>query len=273
MDKNPVKEKLARGEASVGTWVSGGDASVVDILARAGLDWLNLDFEHNPIDVSTAVNCLRAMGGTDTVPFARVPWNDPVWIKRVLDIGFLGVVVPDVKSPDEAGAAVRASRYRPDGVRGIGSSRGALMYGSDYFAKANDLVTVVCMIEDANAVKQIDDILAVPGIDVAFIGPNDLANSLGVPLGLDNQHPDHIAAVQKVVDAGKRAGVPVGIHCADGAEVARRIEQGMQWMPIASEARVLKWGFEQQLKMVKDGLAAGEPSKANGKSEPAKTFY
>ena len=97
-----VKEKLAAGEPSIGTWSSSGDPTVVEVLARTGLDWINLDFEHNPIDVSTAIHCLRAMGGTGKAPFARIPWNDPVWIKRVLDIGFLGVVVPDVKSPDDA---------------------------------------------------------------------------------------------------------------------------------------------------------------------------
>ena len=97
-----VKEKLAAGEPSIGTWSSSGDPTVVEVLARTELDWINLDFEHNPIDVSTAIHCLRALGGTGKAPFARIPWNDPVWIKRVLDIGFLGVVVPDVKSPDDA---------------------------------------------------------------------------------------------------------------------------------------------------------------------------
>ena len=184
-----VKEKLAAGEPSIGTWSSSGDPTVVEVLARTGLDWINLDFEHNPIDVSTAIHCLRAMGGTGKAPFARIPWNDPVWIKRVLDIGFLGVVVPDVKSPDDARRAVAAARYRPEGVRGIGSARGMLVYGDDYYDKANDMVTVVCMIEDVEAVAKIDDILAVPGVDVAFIGPNDLANTLGVPVGNDNQAP------------------------------------------------------------------------------------
>jgi 4-hydroxy-2-oxoheptanedioate aldolase len=285
MDKNPVREKLARGEATIGTWSSTGDASVVELLARTGLDWVNVDFEHNPIDTSGAINCLRAMLGTQCVPFARIPWNDPVWTKRVLDIGFLGVVVPDVRSPEEVVKAVKGARYRPKGERGIGSTRGSLIYGADYYDKANDLTMVVCMIEHPDAVRNIDDILRTPGLDVAFIGPNDLANSLGLPLGLDNRHPDHIAAVSKVLEAGKRTGVPVGIHCIDGAEVSRRIEQGFQWMPIASDARVLRWGMEMQLKEarskgVKAGgavtkapaasVTAGVPAK---KGEAAKSFY
>ena len=228
MDSNPVKEKLKRGEPSIGTWSTTGDPAAVEIMARqTDLDWINIDFEHNPIDVSTAIHCLRAANGSGTPIFARVPVNDPTWIKRVLDIGFWGIVVPDIKNAEQAAAAVRAARYRPDGIRGIGSTRGQLVFGSDYYEIANELTTVIIMIEDPVAVDQIDDILSVPGVDVVFIGPNDLANTLGVPLGLNNQHPDHVAAVQKVVDSGKRHGVPVGIHCTDGAEVGRRIAQGM----------------------------------------------
>ena len=249
MSVNPVKEKLARGEPSIGTWSASADPTVIETLTRSSLDWVTLDFEHNPIDVSTAVNCLRAANGTNKPVFARVPNNDPTWIKRVLDIGFWGVVVPDVKTPEQAAAAVRASRYRPDGERGIGSTRGQLVFGSDYFKMANELVTVIVMIEDGKAVDNIDAILAVPGVDVAFIGPNDLASTLGVPTGLDNKHPDHVAAVQKVIDAGKRHGVPTGIHCIDGAEVSRRIAQGMQWMPIASDVRVIKQAFEEEMKI------------------------
>lgn len=280
MDINPVKEKLGRGEPSIGTWSTTGDASVVEVLARSGLDWVNVDFEHNPIDTSTAISCLRAMMGTQCVPFARIPANDPVWSKRVLDIGFLGVVVPDVRSPDEVRKAVAGARYRPEGERGIGSTRGSLVYGADYYARANSLTAVVCMIEHPDAVARIDDIMRSPGLDVAFIGPNDLANSMGLPIGLDNKHPDHIAAVARVLAAGKKYGVAVGIHCIDGAEVARRIEMGFQWMPIASDARVLKVAMEAQLKEAlskgtRAGGATAKPQTATAGSKKAdgKSFY
>jgi 2-keto-3-deoxy-L-rhamnonate aldolase RhmA len=140
------------------------------------------------------------------------------------------------------------------------------------------------MIEHPDTVRRIDDIMRVPGLDVAFIGPNDLANSMGVPIGLDNKHPDHVAAVAKVLDAGKRHGVAVGIHCIDGAEVARRIEQGFQWMPIASDARVLRWAMELQLKEARSKgvraggvtakAGAGAAAGADGnKDASGKTFY
>ena len=270
MSVNPVKEKLARGEATIGTWSVSGDPTVIETITRTALDWVTLDFEHNPIDVSTAIHCLRAANGSGTPIFARVPVNDPTWIKRVLDIGFWGIVVPDIKNAEQAAAAVRAARYRPDGIRGIGSTRGQLVFGSDYYEIANELTTVIIMIEDPVAVDQIDDILSVPGVDVVFIGPNDLANTLGVPLGLNNQHPDHVAAVQKVVDSGKRHGVPVGIHCTDGAEVGRRIAQGMTWLPIASDARVIRAAYESEIAIARAGA---EAAAGNGAEKPASTFY
>ena len=270
MDVNPVKAKLARGMASLGTWSASGDPSVVEtLLHTTDLDWVTLDFEHNPIDVSTAVHCLRAGNGSGKPMLARIPSNDPIWVKRVLDIGFTGIVVPDVKDEDEAEQAVAAAKYRPRGRRGIGSTRGQLVYGGDYYEKANDLTMVVCMIEDWRAVDRIDAIMQVPDLDVCFVGPNDLASTLGVPTGLDNRHPDHVAAVEKVVAAGKRHGVATGIHCIDGAEAARRIAQGMTWFPIASDVRLLKSAVDVELGAVAGGVDGGEGDGTGGEA----TFY
>ena len=149
MNVNPVKAKLNQNLPSLGTWSASGDPTVIEtLLHTTDFDWVTLDFEHNPIDVSTAVNCLRAGNGSGKPMFARIPSNDPIWVKRVLDIGFTGIVVPDVKDEDEAERAVQAAKYRPRGLRGIGSTRGQLVYGSDYYEKANDIIMVVCMIED-----------------------------------------------------------------------------------------------------------------------------
>jgi len=258
MDSNPVIDKMKRGEATVGTWSTTGDPSVIEVMAyMTDLDWITVDFEHNAIDVSTAVNCLRAAQGSGKPMFARVPYGEKVWIKRILDIGFMGIVAPDVKNAEQAREIVQAAKYAPDGIRGIGSARGQIAYGPNFFKKANEMTLVVIMIEDPAAVDQIDEIMAVPGVDVCFIGPNDLAQNMGVPIGLDNKHPDHIAAVQKVVDAGKRHGVFTGAHTASGEEAARRIKQGMQWFPISSDAGMLKMGVEGQLPQ-RDAALAGE---------------
>ncbi len=264
MQRNPVKKKLANGEPSIGTWVSGGSPALVEILAQTELEWLTMDMEHTAIDYSALQGCLLAMRGTPTVPFVRVAWNDPALIKRALDIGSLGVVVPTVETVEEAENAVKASRYAPVGERGIGSARGVLVWGADYYQRANDEIAVVCMVESAKGVENIDRILEVPGIDIIFIGPNDLASSLGVPLGLDNKHPDHVQAVEQVLAATKKAGVPAGIHCGSGEEVGRRINQGFQWLPISSETRVMTAGFSRELAIARETTAGGAVEEAEG---------
>ena len=270
MDSNPVKDKIARGGATVGTWSTTGDPTAIEVMAHmTDLDWITVDFEHNAIDVSTAVNCLRAAEGSGKPMFARVPYVDKVWIKRVLDIGFMGIVVPDVKNAEQAHEAVSAAKYAPDGKRGIGSARGQIAYGPGFYQKANDMTMVVIMIEDKSAVEQIDDIMAVEGVDICFVGPNDLAQSLGVPIGLDNKHPDHIAAVQKVVDAGKKHGVATGCHTSSGEEAARRIRQGMQWFPISSDSGLLKAGVDAALVQRDAGLEGA----LSDDGEDGGTFY
>ena len=251
MRKNVVMEKLRRGEPSIGTWVSIGNPLVAEILAHAGFDWLAVDMEHNAIDMENLLSCFYAIATTDTVPFVRVPWNDPQILKRVLDIGAYGVVVPNIKSPEEAELAVQACRYAPEGFRGVGSIRGRLYGGSDYYEKANEEIAVVLMIEDAEAVRRIAEICNVPGVDVLFIGPNDLASSLGVPTGYDNSHPDHKAAVRQVLETGKRFNIPVGIHCGSATEVNRRIEEGFLWMPIVNDARFLSAAAQSAMDQVR----------------------
>ena len=251
MRKNIVKEKLRRGEPSIGTWVSTGDPLVAEILAHAGFDWLAVDMEHNAIDMEKLLSCFYAIGTTDTVPFVRVPWNDPQVLKRVLDIGAYGVIIPNIKGPEEAELAVGACRYAPEGFRGVGGIRGRLYGGPDYFQRANEEIAVVLMIEDAVAVTRIAEICNVPGIDVLFIGPDDLASSMGVRTGYDNPHPDHKAAVRQVLETGKRFNIPVGIHCGSPEEVNRRIEEGFQWMPIVSDTRFLSTAVEGALEQIK----------------------
>ena len=170
MDSNPVIDKMKRGEATVGTLSTTGDPSVIEVMAyMTHLDCITVDFEHNAIDVSTAVNCLRAAQGSGTPMFARVPYGEKVWIKRILDIGFMGIVAPDVKNAEQAREIVQAAKYAPDGIRGIGSARCQIAYGPNFFKKANEMTLVVIMIEDPAAVDQIDEIMAVPGVDVCFM--------------------------------------------------------------------------------------------------------
>lgn len=264
MRKNKVKEQWRRGEASVGSWLSLGNPLAAEIMAHVGFDWLTVDMEHNAIDVPETQALFQAVATTETVPMARVPWNDPQIIKRVLDIGAYGVVIPNLMDREEAERAVGASRYPPAGFRGVGTLRGYLYGGADYTQHANEEIAVIGMIEHIEAVQRAEEIMSTPGLDAVFIGPNDLAASMGVPLGLDNPHPDHRAAVARVLEVGKRLGLPVGIHCGSVEAVNERIEEGFLWLALSSDAGLLSGAASKAYREVK---VPAREEKATGPGE------
>ncbi len=205
---NPLKHALKAGRRTVGAWLQIASPYTAEIMSRAGFDWLMIDLEHGPGDIAILVSQLQAMNGSGVVPLVRAPWNDFVIIKRILDAGVAGVLVPYVNTAAEATAAVRACRYPPDGVRGIAGSPRAAGYGQrimDYLAHANDEIFVMIAVETPEAVANLDAILAVPGLDGIFIGPMDLATSMG-HFG-DPSQPDvktAIASIEaRVLGSGK----------------------------------------------------------------------
>ena len=254
MRKNWVKEKLKAGKPSVGSWLAIGHSLSAEVMAHQGFDWLTVDMEHNPIGWDSLLYMLTAISTTDTIPFVRTPWNDPQLIKRILDAGAYGVVIPNVKTRAEAELAVSACRYPPAGIRGLGGTRHRLYGGDDYFEHANEEISCHIMIEDGEAVGRAEEIMSVPGIDAVFIGPNDLACSMGVPLGLDNKHPDHVAAVDHVLEIGKKLGIPVGIHCGSAEEIVRRARDGWQWMALVSDTRFMAGAATAGLSKIKAEL-------------------
>ncbi|HVY70328.1 MAG TPA: aldolase/citrate lyase family protein, partial [Verrucomicrobiae bacterium] len=178
------------------------------------------------------------IAGAGVVPLTRVPWNTAENIKRVLDTGAWGIVVPMVNSRAEAEAAVAAARYAPQGNRSIGGLSHATNFDADpatYYRRANDEILVTVMIEHVNAVAAVDEIASAPGVDVIFIGPNDLHNSMGKPPAFESNEPEFLAAVEAVLAAAKKHGITPGIHVADLAQAKRRLEQGFRFIAIASE--------------------------------------
>src|ERR1700722_19025388 len=177
--KNPLKAKLKQGKPAYGIGLSIGHPDVAEIIGKLGYDWAFIDTEHSPMDVADVQVLLQAMSSSSTVPIVRVAWNDMVMIKKALDIGAYGIIVPWVNSGEEALRAVQAVKYPPQGLRGWGPRRAA-MDDPDYAKAANDEILVCVQIETQQAVDHIDEILSVPGIDAVMIGPNDLSLSLGV---------------------------------------------------------------------------------------------
>ncbi len=207
-----IKEKISAGNASIGTWMSMGHESIAEIMATAGYDWVVIETEHTAIDNSEALRLIMAIEGKGCVPLVRLAWNDPIQAKAVLDSGAAGVLVPMVNSREEAQMAVDAVRYPPLGKRGVGLAR-AQGYGqafTEYVRAANDHGLLIVQIEHIDAVKNIDEILSVKGIDGTFIGPYDLSMSMGIPGELD--HPDIQAAKHKVLEATLAHGLVPGIH-------------------------------------------------------------
>src|SRR5713226_7375635 len=204
MKTNHVRAKLKRGEPSVGTWLTLPDTMAARLMAQVGFDWLTVELEHSPTNFETAANSFAVIAATGPVPLARVPFNTVENIKRVLDTGAYGIVVPMVNSRAEAEAAVAAARYQPLGTRSIGGQLHAANYDTDpatYYTRANEEILVVLMAEHVKAIEALDEILSVPGIDVIFIGPNDLHHSMGKPPAFDSSDPQFTAAVQRVLQS------------------------------------------------------------------------
>ena len=250
MKKNTVKEKLVAGKPSVGTWLSLASPISAEYMAHAGFDWLVVDTEHSPIGFETTVQCFQAICTTDTIPMARVAWNDPMLMKRLLDAGAMGLVVPMVNSAEEAEKAVKSMKYPPEGFRSLGGGRAGL-YGSDYMSWANDEIAVIVQIEHIDAVNRADEILSVKGVDACFIGPNDLAGSMGLKPDIHCRHPEHEKAVMRVLETAKKVGKPAGIHCVTVEAVNRRIDQGFQFIAMSSDAGLLRESATRVLSEIK----------------------
>jgi 4-hydroxy-2-oxoheptanedioate aldolase len=211
-------------------------------MTRVGFDWLTVELEHTPTNFETAATMFAIVSAAGSVPLARVPWNTGENIKRVLDTGAWGIVVPMVNSRAEAEAAVAAARYAPLGNRSIGGQLHAANFETDpatYYRHANDEILVVLMVEHVKAVEAADEILSVPGIDVVFIGPNDLHNSMGKPPAFDSDDPEFKNALAYVLKLARKHGIAPGIHVADIATAKGRIAEGFQFIAVTSEAGMM----------------------------------
>jgi 4-hydroxy-2-oxoheptanedioate aldolase len=252
MRGNHVRRRLKAGEPSIGTWLSLPSPEAAEYVSRVGFDWLVVDAEHNPVDIRSLAQMFGAMAATSTAPMVRIPWNSGENFKRVLDAGAWGVVVPMVKTREEAEAAVEAARYYPEGDRSVGGGRHAMSFGTTaehYFRHANNEILLVLQIEHIRGVENADAILSVPGVDACFIGPNDLAASMGMGLGvpLESDDPALVEAIFAIRDACVRNGVAPGIHCSGAAGVNQRIGEGFQFCALASELRYMLGGLKDDI--------------------------
>jgi 4-hydroxy-2-oxoheptanedioate aldolase len=239
--ENVLKRRLAKGEKVFGCWVDTGSSTVVEILGHAGFDFVVIDLEHGQGDLDTATEMLRAAQLTDMSAVIRVPSNDPIFLKRVLEIGADSIMIPQIETAVEAQAAVRACRYPPQGARGYAAPVvRASSYGKvrDYIHRANDNLLLILQIESATAVKQAAAIASVEGVDVAFIGVNDLGGSIGRLEQLD--HPDVRKLVAEAEAAIRPTGCWMGTVPSAGATPQELFAAGYQLVPLAVDVMLLR---------------------------------
>lgn len=251
-----LKERLARSDLTIGSWITLGHPAIAEIMASAGFDWLVLDMEHSVVELSEAQAIIQVLDKQQCPAIVRLTSNHPDQIKRVMDAGATGVMIPMIKSAEDARAAVSSVYYPPQGRRGVGLAR-AQGYGAHFQEYRQWLIAnaiIVVMIEHIEAVEQIDAILAVPGIDAYIIGPYDLSGSMGKPGELD--HPQVQDAIQHILNAGKRLQKPGGIHVIEPDPVAiqQRIRSGFSFLGYSLDIRILDTICRTHLQTIKNQL-------------------
>ncbi len=240
MRENPLRTLWRRGGVAANAWLALPDPFAAELVARCGFDSVCVDLQHGLADVARLPDLLRAIEVAGAVPLVRAPWNDAPALMRILDAGALGVIVPMIGGVEDARAAVAACRYPPAGMRSYGPTRAAVEHGADYVERAGDEVLVLAMIETRGALDDLDAICAVEGLSGLYIGPADLSFALGLEPRMDNDHPDHVAAVDRILDACRRHGKVAALHTADPVFARAAAERGFQLLTVATDHTCLR---------------------------------
>lgn len=258
---NPVKQALKEGKVMVGTTITTASSDVAASAAGMGFDFLWIEMEHSPITLESAREMILATRGLKAMPFIRVPVNQPWLAKRAMDIGAVGVIFPFTATKELAVQAVASCKYPPAGIRGFAPGLAASRWGmstGEYVKWANENIVVVTIIEQKEAIENIEQIAAVPGIDVLFIGANDLSYSLGV--GGQLEHPLMLEAIARVAAAAKKHNIPMGYPSSNPAQIKKLVEQGFRFFQAGSDLGLMQTGARQLLSGVKDAVPQKAPA-------------
>ncbi len=258
-DENRFKSWMQAREDTppLGTWIMSASPIIAEAMGYAGYDWILVDMEHSPIDVAQTTAIMQALSGTPSEVVVRVPWNDPVMVKRVMDAGARSIMFPFIQSVEEARAAIAATRYPPQGTRGVAAMHRASRFGTvpDYLNRANDQIAVILQLETPEAVALLPEIAALKGVDAIFIGPGDLSGGMGL-LGQIG-HEDVQAALKAAAEAARDAGIACGIVGADVTSVRGYMEMGFSYVAIASDLGLLMGAAKTSVREIR-GQAAPE---------------
>jgi 4-hydroxy-2-oxoheptanedioate aldolase len=256
MRPNTVKEKWSKGQVAIGGWCSIDSSFSAEIMAHQGFDWLVVDTQHGAADYATAFAMLQAISNTPTMPFVRVPWNEPSIIMKYLDAGAYGIIVPMIETKEDAERAVWAMRYPPMGMRSSGPFRAALYGGPGYQDECNEQLVLAVMIETPRALENLDAIASVAGIDALYIGPSDLSQALGLGPRYDADNPKHAETVLKIRDAAVRHGKIPGVHTSGAALTNRYIREGFKMVMLTADSAGVAANARNELAAIQDALKA-----------------
>lgn len=253
---NNLKQLLEDRTDPTGTWLSIGHPAVAEVCASLDLEFVLIDTEHTSMHLETVESMVRAVDATDgtTETVVRIPWNDPVRLKRVLDVGVQGVMVPMIETAEEARTLVDATRYPPQGSRGIAGGR-ASNYGMDleeYVKSANGTIPIIVQIETKEGLENVEDIASVDGVDALFIGPADLSGSLGVFAEWESKRLS--SAIERVVSAGRATDTPVGTLVVDPNDVTMRVDQGFDYLIVGKDTASLASGTRDAIASYDEAL-------------------
>lgn len=236
MRPNNLKTMWAADTPVINGWLAIPSSYSAEVMAQQGFDSLTVDMQHGVMGYESAITMFQAISTTAATPLARVPWNDPAHIMRMLDGGAYGIVCPMINSRAEAERFIGACRYSPQGYRSFGPARGRLYGGADYAVEANETIVTLAMIETAQALENLDEILSTPGLDGIYVGPADLSLSLTGKVQFDYSDPDLFARLEEIVAAARRHGVAAGIHTGSPEFAQRMIDIGYRFITVQSDA-------------------------------------
>ena len=256
MRENTALAAWRRDEQTIGLWLSLANSYSAEVMANLGFDWICVDMQHGLIDYTDLVQMLPAISTSQATPLVRVPWNEPYEIMKALDAGAYGVVVPMVNNREEAEQAVMACRYPPLGNRSFGPIRAAVYGGRGYAVEANDQIACIAMIETAEGIANADEIMSTSGLNGVYIGPADLALSLGLPAMGDQPQEEHLVVVKDLLAKCKAHGIAAGIHTSSLEYAQKYLALGFNFVTLGSESGHMTKNASAELAAARGGVAS-----------------
>ena len=262
MKKNKIKQMMSEGKSIINGWLQIPNSFSAEVMAKQGWDSLTIDMQHGVVDYPNALQMLQAISTTETTPLARVNWNEPGQIMKILDAGSYGVICPMISNREQAEKFVQACMYPPKGYRSFGPIRGLMYGGADYGDHANEEILKIAMIETKESLDKLDEIMSTPGVDGIYIGPADLSLAIGEKPGFDKpENSKAYSEILRILEHAKKNNIFAGIHNGTPEYAQKMIDKGFNFVTIGSDQRALGAGSRMEVERMKGSLKK-EESKA-----------